>query len=232
MKTLTEFGTLVVKNGLEKLAELTAAGKTPEEMDAALTEQFKYEGEKLAFFKHALDVSAKRQKDLKRVVVMKPSEGEKDPSTGEKRGDHYYVIEFYHTQQAAPAQDPRDARGGGRGGRDGKRGGGRGGDRGGDRGGRGPGGDRGAGGGRGPGGGVSGGAGRGPNPLSAGPAQGAPGGDRRPRTARGPIAPTGPVKLPVPLAKPINASAPSKSDGAASAPATSTETPPPGDTQA
>ena len=153
MKTLTEFAALTLKNALSKKQELTSAGKTAEELPAALGEALKLEGDKLAFMIAALDMVGEKTHDLKRVLVSALNEGENAPSSAKLIGEKYYTVEYYPpvhkagADKQAPAAGGRDGAGGGR--RDGK--GGRGGKGGGrnDRGGGGSGRD---GGGRGPGG--------------------------------------------------------------------------------
>ncbi len=136
MKTLTEFPSQTLKNAAKTHQELTAAGKTPEELPAALGEALKVEGDKLTRLIAAIEVVGTRFDDLKRVVVLQTTaEGEKAPSGAQQKGELYYVTEYYASlQPQKPAgRGDRDDRGGkkGRGGkgrRDGK--GGRGGERG------------------------------------------------------------------------------------------------------
>ena len=153
MKTLTEFAPITLKNALKTKQELTAAGKTAEELPAAMGETLKLEGDKLGFIMTALDLAETRLEGLKRVLVMSLAEGENKPSDGVEKDGKIYLVE-HDTAIATPGA--RDERGGGRdgkrgGGRDGKRGGGGGRDagrggggpgRGGDRDRGGPGGDR------------------------------------------------------------------------------------------
>ena len=142
MKTLTEFAAVTLKNALKTQAELTTAGKTAEELPAAMGEALKLEGEKISHLVSALGLlNGKKTQDLKRVVVLKLNEGEKAPSGAQLIGENYFNVEFYPSLQ--PARGDREERGA-RGGRDGKgkgKGKGRGG-KGGERGGRPPRGER------------------------------------------------------------------------------------------
>jgi hypothetical protein len=181
MKTITEFAAITLKNAAKTKQELTTAGKTAEELPAAMGEALKLEGDKLIFLLGALEAVGEKTNELKRVVVLALNEGEKAPTGVKQIGEKYFSIEFYQSMQKPRADEGRDGgrgdkrggkrgdkRGAGGGGRgDGKRGEGRpGGDRGGAPGERGasagPGGDRGPGGapgGRGP---------RAPRPQGAG----------------------------------------------------------------
>jgi hypothetical protein len=183
MKTLTEFGAAALKNAIAKKKELTDAGKTAEELPAALGEALKVEGDKLTYLLGALEATNEAiRDDFKRVIVASLGEGEKAPSGAKQVGDKYYTVEHY-----APAfrkGAPEESRGfGKRGGRDGKGRGGKGGKRG-ERGGRegGRGGDRPGGGERGGRGGERSAGGRGPRPAQA----------------------AGPLPLPKPLSQPVN----------------------------
>jgi len=141
MKTLTEFQAVQLKNAAKVKQELVAAGKTPEELPQAMGEALKMEGDKLNFLLNALDLTLQKTNDLKRVVVMTLNEGETAPSNAQKKGDHYYFVEFYpplpgaHPPRGRQGQGDRDQRGGrggpggrgkGRGDRDKGKGGGRG----------------------------------------------------------------------------------------------------------
>lgn len=134
MKTLTEFATPTLKNAHEKRQELIAAGKTPEELPAALGEVLKLEGDKLTFILAALEAVGEKTHDLKRVVVSSLAEGEKAPSSAKLIGEKYYTVEYYPPIHKPGQQKPQaELHGKGRGGRDGKKGGKRGDRKGGDR---------------------------------------------------------------------------------------------------
>jgi hypothetical protein len=140
MKTLTEFTATTLANAAKAKQELIAAGKTPEELPAALGEALKVEGDKLSLLLSALDtLGEKAPKDLKRVVVLSLGEGEKAPAGSKQVEDKCFLIENYAMpskgpQGAGPHDDKKgrgDKRGGGKGrgggGRDDRRGGGGGG---------------------------------------------------------------------------------------------------------
>ncbi len=132
MKTLTEFPSPTIKNALKTQQELLAAGKTPEELPAAMGEALKLEGDKLTFLLSALEEVKTRTDSLKRVIVSQLNEGETVPSTSKLIGEKVYTVEFYPAANKAPqkrADEGRGPRDGKRGGKRGeKRGGGRGGD--------------------------------------------------------------------------------------------------------
>ncbi|MGZ3686744.1 MAG: hypothetical protein ACXWP5_02335 [Bdellovibrionota bacterium] len=147
MKTITEFAAITLKNAAKSRDELTTAGKTTEELPAALGEALKVEGDKLTHLMNGLELVGTKHGDLKRVVVFTLAEGEKPPAQAQQKGENWYLVEYYPSlEKPRNAGGPRDGKG-----RDGKRGGGKGGK--GGRGGPGRGGDRAAGGPGGPGGG-------------------------------------------------------------------------------
>jgi hypothetical protein len=143
MKTITEFAAPTLKNASKVRDELVAAGKTPEELPAALGEALKVEGDKLTLLLQALELVADRKNDLKRVIVGALNEGEKAPSGAQEKDGKQFIIELYPpvgSQGGRPARGGRDEKGGrgdrkkgGRGGRGGDRegrgGGGRGGEK-------------------------------------------------------------------------------------------------------
>lgn len=133
MKTLTEFAVIHLKNAQAKADELTAAGKTAEELPAALGEALSIEGDKLKFLLAALEVYKVRSEGLKRVLVISVGENEKAPQGAEKHDEQFYLAEFFPVPVSSQKGrgDRRDERGGkgdrgGRGDRKGKRGQGRG----------------------------------------------------------------------------------------------------------
>lgn len=139
MKLVTEFSVFALKGAVAPYSELVAAGKTPEEVEQAMGELSKLEGDKLKHFVRSLQASSGKTEGLKRVLVATYAEGEKVPSGAAKIEEHYYVLEtFAAPRPPAPSQDAR----GGRGGRGGKGGRGRDGGKGGARGPGGPGGGR------------------------------------------------------------------------------------------
>jgi hypothetical protein len=137
-KTLTEFDGFRIRNAATTKAELVKAGKTAEELSAAMGEALKLDGDKLTLLLAALDVAEGRQASLKRVVVYAPEEGKPAPSGAIEKDGKYFLAEFFYVPQAQPKRHGRgDERGERKGKGRGKRG--RGGDRGRDeRRGRGP----------------------------------------------------------------------------------------------
>ena len=129
MKSVTEFWAISLNQGLAKKTALTTEGKSPEEVSAAIGEQFKMEGEKLTHFINAMEVASQNPEKLSRVRVVSLAEGENAPQKAIQVEAHHYFPEF----QAAPkpvqskkaGADQKGGRGGGGGG--GRGGGGHGG---------------------------------------------------------------------------------------------------------
>lgn len=121
MKTITEFNSITLAKVTASQKELAAAGKTPEEMPAALAEATKLSEDKLKHALAAAEAVGEKLKDFKRVVVLQLAEGETGPSGALVKEGHAYVSEYY-TAMVAHAPQPKDEKRGGRGG-------GRGGDR-------------------------------------------------------------------------------------------------------
>jgi len=120
MKSVTEFAVFTLNQGLKTRADLTAAGKNPEEILAGLGESFKFEGDKLKHFAQALDVAGQNVTNLKRVIVVTLAEGEQTPPKSTKVEETCYIPDFYLDPKAAPKFDARSkGKGGGRGGRGG-----------------------------------------------------------------------------------------------------------------
>lgn len=103
MKTLTEFSAVTLKQAVKTKTELSSAGKTPEELPAAMGETLKVEGDKLALLLAAVDAVAPeapgargpRLDDLKRVVVLTIGEGEKAPSGAKEKDGKHFLVEYY-----------------------------------------------------------------------------------------------------------------------------------------
>ncbi len=112
MKAVTEFHSLTLMKGLQAKTALTSEGKTPEEIQASLGETFKLEGEKLTCFFNAIDVAGTNQQNLKRVVVMRLTDGEIAPIKSTKVEELYYVPEFLNL---APPKPQAEAGKGGKG---------------------------------------------------------------------------------------------------------------------
>lgn len=136
MKTLTEFSGFTLQDIGKTRTQLLTENKTPEEISAALTEQFKVEGEKLQLLLSALDSIDNKVTDLKRIVVGTLAEGEKLPPKAVQKEDKVFLAEYFPPMNRPGGKGRFKGKGGPR---DGKRGGGRN-DRKGGRGGGGPGG--------------------------------------------------------------------------------------------
>jgi hypothetical protein len=122
MKSVTEFASFTLKAGLTAKSALATEGKSPEDVQAGLGEKFKFEGDKLKHFVHALDVAEKNLEDLKRIIVVSLADGEKPQAKAVQVDEHHYVPEFHVTQKISHAKKDsgKGGRGGkGRGGRDG-----------------------------------------------------------------------------------------------------------------
>lgn len=118
MKSVSEFANFTLTNGLKQKAALAAEGKTAEEIQQSLGEAFKLEGDKLAYFMNALGVAEQNAENLKRVLIMSLSEGERVPAKATKIDELFFVPEFHvDAKRASPKKDDRK---GGRGGRSGK----------------------------------------------------------------------------------------------------------------
>ena len=123
MKSVTEFWSFALNQGLKTKADLTAEGKTPEEIQAALGTAFKFEGDKLKHFINAMEVASQNQDKLSRVLVVSLNEGETAPPKAVKIEESHYVPEFQVAPRPVNLQKA-DTRGGGGGkGRQGGKGG-------------------------------------------------------------------------------------------------------------
>lgn len=112
MKSITEFNSYVLTQGLQKKTALTTEGKTPEEISEALGTANKFEGDKLKHFVAALDVAEQNQEGLSRVLVVSLAEGETVPPKATKVEETTYVPEF-RKDPKAPLMQRRDPKGGG-----------------------------------------------------------------------------------------------------------------------
>lgn len=125
MKSVTEFPNLKLAEGMKAKAALAAEGKSPEEIEAAIGEQFKFEGEKLKYFVNAVDVAGKSSEKLYRVQIVKLNEGQNPPPGATLIDDFCYIAQAMpnSAKKAAPAAAPANAKGGRGGGRPGGGGG-------------------------------------------------------------------------------------------------------------
>lgn len=117
MKSVTEFWSVMLNKGLAQKTALTGEGKTPEEIQVALGEAFKFEGDKLKHFVNAIEVASQNQEKLSRVLVVTLNEGENAPPKAVKVEETHYVPEFQSAPRAVNTQkfDRNAASGGGKG---------------------------------------------------------------------------------------------------------------------
>lgn len=120
MKSITEFASFTLANGLKAKAALAEGGKSPEEIQTSLGETFKYEGDKLKHFVSALDVAAANPEKLKRVLVASLAEGEAAPAKAVQVEGTAYIPEFLNEAKQVPqkAEAGKFGRGGNKGGGD------------------------------------------------------------------------------------------------------------------
>ncbi len=110
MKTITEFHATRIKSAIQTQKQLSEAGKTAEELPAALGEALKLEGDKLQLLLNALaaleerDAAGKKSQDLKRVVAYTAQEGEKTQAGLIQKGEHWFSIEYYPPLNPPPAK--------------------------------------------------------------------------------------------------------------------------------
>lgn len=125
MKNITEFNVFNLNRAIAVKNDLATQGKNPEEIQAAIGEAFKLEGDKLKYFVASLGLIEGKTEGLKRVFVVSFGEGETVPASVQKVEEQHFLLDYY--QAPRPAQKPDEGgkgRGKGRGGRDGGRGGG------------------------------------------------------------------------------------------------------------
>lgn len=111
MKSVTEFWSFTLLPGLQTKTALAAEGKTPEEIQAAIGEKHKMEGDKLKHFINAMEVAAKNMDNLSRVLVVTLNEGENAPAKATKIEEHHYIPDF-KVAPKAPVTKKVEARGG------------------------------------------------------------------------------------------------------------------------
>jgi len=100
MKSVTEFRAHKIIKALDAKKALEAEGKSPEEIEQAIGEAFKFEGDKLKHFINSFDVATENSEKLSRISVVSLGEGENVPDKATKVEEHYYIPEF---QQDVPA---------------------------------------------------------------------------------------------------------------------------------
>lgn len=101
MKAVTEFQGFTLYKALQAKNSLTAEGKTPEEVQTNLGQSYKFEGEKLGYFMHSLEVASANPQNLKRVIIAKIEEGEKTPANAVKIEELHFIPEFLILSKAA-----------------------------------------------------------------------------------------------------------------------------------
>lgn len=111
MKSVTEFWSFALLPGLQTKAALTAEGKTPEEIQAAIGEKHKMEGDKLKHFINAMEIASQNMDNLCRVLVVTLNEGENAPPKSTKIEEHHYIPDFKIAPKA-PVTQKVEARGG------------------------------------------------------------------------------------------------------------------------
>jgi len=116
MKSVTEFWSVNLSKGLKAKADLVAGGKTPEEIQAAIGETFKMEGDKLKHFINAMEVAVQNPEKLARVLVVTLAEGESAPPKAVKMDESHYIPEFVAAPRPVNTQKS-EMRGGGGGGK-------------------------------------------------------------------------------------------------------------------
>ena len=119
MKSVTEFSSLKLADGVKAKAALAAEGKTPEEIATAMGEQFKFEGDKLKCFVNAVEIAEKSTEKLYVVKVVKLNEGQNPPPRGTVIEELCYIAEPFANladKKVAPPAKGNSGRGGQRGG--------------------------------------------------------------------------------------------------------------------
>ena len=94
MRSVTEFPVHKLVEGFKMKTALAAEGKTPEEVQTAIGEKYKYEGDKLKHFLNAMDVANQNLERLHRVLIVVYAEGEAAPPKAVKIEEHHYVPDF------------------------------------------------------------------------------------------------------------------------------------------
>ena len=115
MKSITEFQMPTLLKFSNAKAALVTAGKTEEEIAAALGETFKVEGDKLKYMTAASDLAASKT-NVRRVIVASFAEGETAPAKYQKVDETHYLVETLEPVKAAtpvaPTKGGRGAPGG------------------------------------------------------------------------------------------------------------------------
>jgi hypothetical protein len=112
MKSVTEFASFTLNQGLKTRAALVAEGKAAEELLSGLGEAFKFEGDKLKYFANALEVAGQNSENIKRVIVLSLNEGENPPAKAVKLEEMFYLPEFHIDPKAQAPRQKEEKRGG------------------------------------------------------------------------------------------------------------------------
>lgn len=112
MKSVTEFWNFTLLKGLDQRTALTGEGKTPEEVQTALGESFKFEGDKLKHFVNAIEVAGQNREKLSRVLVVSLAEGENAPPKAVKVDDFHYIPDFQVEAKKVNLEKKSDGKGG------------------------------------------------------------------------------------------------------------------------
>lgn len=110
MKSISEFPSFTLQKISAAKSQLTADGKSPEEVAAAIGESFKLEGDKLRYALASSEL-VKDKTAVKRVVIVGFAEGETVPPKYQKVEEDYYLVDLIETRPVAPAA-ATDKRGG------------------------------------------------------------------------------------------------------------------------
>lgn len=115
MRSITEFPSFKLTQGLQAKTALSAEGKTNEEIQASIGTTFKMEGDKLKHFMNAMEVAQQNAENLSRVLVVALTEGEKAPPKALQVEETHYIPDFVSTakppSQAAKKSDSKSGDG-------------------------------------------------------------------------------------------------------------------------
>ena len=90
MRSVTEFPVHKLTDGFKTKTALAAEGKTPEEIQTALGEKYKYEGDKLKHFLNAMEVANANLERFYSVLIVSFADGEAAPAIAVKIEEHHY----------------------------------------------------------------------------------------------------------------------------------------------
>ncbi len=93
MKAVTEFWIPKLAEGNKAKAAFAAEGKTPEEIQTAIGEKFKFEGDKLKAFVAAMEIASQSTEKILRIQVVKLNEGQNPPAGAQVVEELCYITE-------------------------------------------------------------------------------------------------------------------------------------------